>query len=234
MWRRRLRGADGRQAIVARLGGRVVGFAYVGPSDDAAEPGHGHVYSLHVDPGPSSPRHRPPPARRGDAPLRRAPATPRRRCGSSPTTSRPGASTNASAGRPTAPSSASRSPSTATVPRPPRSSATAAVPSTWSRRSPAPKYYELRQWLRTQVDGMPPGTPVAPGAGAQRALQRLAHDGAPGAPRSRRRGSHRAPPGSGDVRRPTEGDPTDAAVVVHRRRCRRRAAARARRSSTSP
>ncbi|MGH8957974.1 MAG: GntR family transcriptional regulator [Acidimicrobiia bacterium] len=35
-----------------------------------------------------------------------------------------------------------------------------------ARRSPGdgplPKYYELRQWLRQQIDGLPPGTPVPP------------------------------------------------------------------------
>ena len=25
-----------------------------------------------------------------------------------------------------------------------------------------PKYYELRQWLRQQIDGLPPGMPVPP------------------------------------------------------------------------
>jgi GntR family transcriptional regulator len=30
------------------------------------------------------------------------------------------------------------------------------------REEPVPKYYELRQWLRQQIDGLPPGTPVPP------------------------------------------------------------------------
>lgn len=31
-----------------------------------------------------------------------------------------------------------------------------------TRDESVPKYYELRQWLRQQIDGLPPGTPVPP------------------------------------------------------------------------
>ena len=42
VWRQRLGADDGREVIVARLDEGVVGFAYVGPSDDGnAEPWHG-------------------------------------------------------------------------------------------------------------------------------------------------------------------------------------------------
>src|SRR5688572_13087009 len=30
------------------------------------------------------------------------------------------------------------------------------------KQESVPKYYELRQWLRQQIDGLPPGTPVPP------------------------------------------------------------------------
>ena len=177
-----------------------------------ADPGTGHVYSLHVDPTFTAT------ASAGACSTRRCaasppPATRPRRCGSSPTTSRRGASTNASAGPPDGAVERQSlaldgdGPSAEVVRYRPAPIAAAA--------GTAPKYYELRQWLRTQVDGMPPGTPGGAGADAQPALQRVPNDRAPGAPRPRRRGADRPPSGPRHVRRPAEGDPTDAAVLVH-------------------
>ena len=53
-------------------------------------------------------------------------------------------------------------------------------------------------------------------AGAERAVQHLPDHRAPGAPRPRGRGAHRAPQGARNVRRSTQGDAEPAAHVVHR------------------
>ena len=49
-WRARLRSRD-TETVVAELGGRIVGYATVGPSDDAdADGGTGALLALYVDP----------------------------------------------------------------------------------------------------------------------------------------------------------------------------------------
>ena len=159
VWRRRVAGTAGRTVIVARLGDRVVGFADVGPSDDCtAEPGTGHVYSLHVDPE----RHRQGVGRRLlDEAMRRFAVT------GAPTVTLWVVADNhparcfyeqlgwAADGTVEHQSLALEGDEpTAEVVRYRRPVDVAPAG--------APKYYELRQWLRAQVDGMPPGTPVAP------------------------------------------------------------------------
>ena len=159
VWRQRLRGTDGRLVIVARLGERVVGFAYIGPSGRVADPDDGHVYSLHVDPD----LHRHGIGRRLlDETMRRFAAA-----GIS-TASLWVVTDNHQARRfyeqlGWAPDGTQERQSLALQGDEPtaevvryRRAAEVAAPVT------APKYYELRQWLRAQVDGMPPGTPVAP------------------------------------------------------------------------
>jgi GntR family transcriptional regulator len=160
VWRRRLRSADGREVIVARSARRIVGFAYIGPSDDAdAVIGTGHIFSLHVDPE----LHRHGIGRRLlDETLRRFATSghttatlwvvndnePARRFYERLQWVADGAATRTSLAL--------------------EGDDGVEVDSVRYRRAvdPAvaggPKYYELRQWLRAQVDGMPPGTPVAP------------------------------------------------------------------------
>ena len=160
VWRRRLEAEDGREVIVARLDERVVGFAYVGPSDDhAAGPGTGHVYSLHVD--PDLQRHG---IGRGllDEAMRRFAAA-----GNSAATLWVVTDNHGARGfyerLGWAPDGTVEHQSLALDGDEPmaevvryRRVVDAVAPVV------APKYYELRQWLRAQVDGMPPGTPVAP------------------------------------------------------------------------
>ena len=160
VWRRRVAGGDGGDVIVARLGGRVAGFAFVGPSPEiAAEPGTGHVHSLHVDPtlhGKGIGR------RLLDESMRRFAAA-----GDTTATlwvvtdnqrarrfyERLGWSSDGVVER--QPLALEGDEPTAEVVRYRRAVDVAAP-------GGAPKYYELRQWLRAQVDGMPQGTPVAP------------------------------------------------------------------------
>jgi GntR family transcriptional regulator len=139
----------------------VVGFAYVGPSDDdSIEPGCGHIYSLHVDPDLQH---------LGIGRLLLAEATRRFALAGMSTATLWVVTDNLSARRfyerlgwvadgaqerQSLAIDGSHQP-TADVVRYRRNiDAVTAVA--------APKYYELRQWLRSQVDGMPPGTPVAP------------------------------------------------------------------------
>jgi GntR family transcriptional regulator, nutrient-sensing system regulator len=160
VWGRRVRAIGDDAVIVARADGRLAGFAYIGPSDDDdARPRTGHVHSLHVDPT----LHRHGIGRRLlDEALRRFAAAgdttatlwvvtdndqARRfyeRLGWVPD----GATTHQVLALD------SDGPSVEVV-RYRRGIVAAGTAS-------APKYYELRQWLRAQVDGMPPGTPVAP------------------------------------------------------------------------
>ena len=154
-------GSDGREVIVARHRERVVGFAYIGPSDDrAAEPGTGHIYSLHVDPN----------LHRHGIGRQLLEETMRRFDSSGCATAtlwvvadnEPARQFYESLGW--APDGGVEQQSlsldgdgsaNAEVVRYRRHLAVVAP-------SAAPKYYALRQWLRAQVDGMPPGTPVAP------------------------------------------------------------------------
>ena len=161
VWRQRLGADDGREVIVARLDEGVVGFAYVGPSDDGnAEPGTAHVYALHVDPA----LHRHGIGRRLlDAAIRRFAAT-----GHSVATlwvvtdnwaarrfyERVGWACDGTTERQSLSIEGDDTPAAEAVRY--RRVVDVVVQAT------APKYYELRQWLRAQVDGMPPGTPVAP------------------------------------------------------------------------
>jgi GntR family transcriptional regulator len=159
VWRRRLASADGREVIVARLGERVVGFAYVGPSDDSTDaPGTGHIFSLHVDPD----LHRQGVGRRLlDATMQRFAAA-----GDTSATlwvvadndqarrfyERLGWAPDGTVER--QPLALDGDEPTVDVVRY-RRVVDMVAPVV------APKYYELRQWLRAQVDGMPQGTPVA-------------------------------------------------------------------------
>jgi GntR family transcriptional regulator, nutrient-sensing system regulator len=160
VWTRRLRAVGDDAVIVARADGHVAGFAYVGPSDDDdAQPRTGQVHSLHVDPT----LHRHGIGRRLlDEALRRFAAA-----GDTTATlwvvtdnerarrfyERLGWVADGATGRQVL-ALDSDGPSVEAV-RYRHGVDTAAAGS-------APKYYELRQWLRAQVDGMPPGTPVAP------------------------------------------------------------------------
>ena len=160
VWRRRLRGTDGREVIVARLGERVVGFAYVGPSDDsAADPGTGHIYSLHVDPD----------LQRHGIGRRLLDETMHRFAAAGNTAATLWVVTDNHTARRFyerlgwAPDGTVERQSLALEGDEPaaevvryRRAVDVVTPVV------APKYYELRQWLRAQVDGMPPGTPVAP------------------------------------------------------------------------
>lgn len=161
VWRRRLAKSDGREVIVARRGDRVVGFAYIGPSDDlAADPGTGHIYSLHVDPDV----HRHGIGRQLlDEAIRRFVSS---GCAAATlwvvTDNHPARQFYARLGW--APDGGVEQQSLSLDGD---GSAIAEVVRYRRRISvatpgPAPKYYALRQWLRAQVDGMPPGTPVAP------------------------------------------------------------------------
>jgi GntR family transcriptional regulator, nutrient-sensing system regulator len=160
VWARRVRAGGDAAVIVARADGRVAGFAYIGPSDDDdARPRTGHVHSLHVDPT----LHRLGIGRRLlDEALRRFAAAgdttatlwvvtdnePARRF-----YERLGwVADGAVAHQVLALDSDGPSVEVVRYRRGVDAAATAG----------APKYYELRQWLRAQVDGMPPGTPVAP------------------------------------------------------------------------
>jgi GntR family transcriptional regulator len=159
-WTARLRTGGARGVLVARLGSRVVGFADVGPSDDpTAEPGTGHVYSLHVDPDLH---------RRGvgrsllDAAVRRFAAAGQRTAtlwvvvGNERARrfyERLGWTVDGATDRQSL-SLDGDAAALADVVRY-RRAVDVDVAAT-------PKYYALRQWLRGQVDGMPPGTPVAP------------------------------------------------------------------------
>jgi GntR family transcriptional regulator len=160
VWGRRVR-SDGEDAvIVARADGRVAGFAYIGPSDDDdAPPRTGCVHSLHVDPT----LHRNGIGRRLlDEALRRFAAAgdtmatlwvvtdndPARRFYERLGWVADGAIADQALALD------SDGPRVEVVRY--RHAVDAAAP------VGAPKYYELRQWLRTQVDGMPPGTPVEP------------------------------------------------------------------------
>jgi GntR family transcriptional regulator len=161
VWRQRLAAEDGRKVIVARLDERVVGFAYVGPSDDsAADPGTGHVYSLHVDPD----RYRQGVGRQLlDEAMRQFAAA-----GDSAATlwvvtdnerarqfyERLGWAPDGAIERQSLSIEGADTPTAEAA----RYRCAVEVVAPMS----APKYYELRQWLRAQVDGMPPGTPVAP------------------------------------------------------------------------
>jgi GntR family transcriptional regulator len=161
VWRRRLAGNDGREVIVARLGERVVGFAYIGPTDDgAAHPGTGHVFSLHVDPD----------RYRHGIGRRLLEETMHRFAAAGNTAATLWVVTDNHAARRFyerlgwAPDgTVERQPlaldgdatTTAEVVRYRRTVDAVAPPA-------GPKYYELRQWLRSQIDGMPAGTPVAP------------------------------------------------------------------------
>ena len=160
VWTSRLSGGDGRQAIVARLDERVVGFAYVGPSDDAGDPATGHVYSLHVDPD----------LHRHGIGRRLLDETTRRFLGAGYATATLWVVTDNHQARQFyerlgwAPDGATERQALALD-----GDGTTTTDVVRYRRAldvvaPAagPKYYELRQWLRAQVDGMPPGTPVAP------------------------------------------------------------------------
>lgn len=160
VWRRRLLRRGGREVVLARLGRRVAGFAYIGPSEDGdAGAGTGHVFSLHVDPD----LHRHGIGRRLlDETVRRFAAAgyraatlwvvvdnePARRF-----YERLGWTLDGAAQR--QPLALDGEQPLADVVRYRRSVDPAAAVA-------APKYYELRQWLRTQVDGMAPGTAVAP------------------------------------------------------------------------
>ena len=146
---------------MARLDEGVVGFAYIGPSDDGnAEPGTAHVYALHVDPD----LHRHGIGRRLlDEAIRRFAAT-----GHSVATlwvvtdnwaarqfyERVGWACDGTTERQSLSIEGDDTPAAEAV----RYRRVVDVVG----QASAPKYYELRQWLRAQVDGMPPGTPVAP------------------------------------------------------------------------
>lgn len=160
VWRRRLAGTDGCDVIVARLGERVVGFAYVGPgAESSIDPGTGHIYSLHVDPD----------LHRHGVGRRLLDETMHRFAAAGNTTAtlwvvtdnhparrfyeRLGWAPDGTAER--QPLALEGDEPTAEVVRYRRAvDVVAPVVS--------PKYYELRQWLRAQIDGMPQGTPVAP------------------------------------------------------------------------
>ncbi len=159
MWRRRIANADGREVLIARVGERVGGFAYVGPSDDPAASRTGHVYSLHVDPD----LHRHGIGRRLlDEAMQRFAAA-----GNSDVTlwvvtdnhgarrfyERLGWAQDGTVEHQSLALDGDEP--TAEVVRY-RRGVDAIAPVA------GPKYYELRQWLRAQIDGMPPGTPVAP------------------------------------------------------------------------
>jgi GntR family transcriptional regulator, nutrient-sensing system regulator len=160
IWRRRLVAADGRDVIAARLGRRVVGFAYAGASEDPADATTvGHVFSLHVDPD----LHRQGFGRRLlDETLRRFAAA-----------GRSVATLWVVAGNHSArhfyerlgwtfDGTAERQPLALEGDGPLYEVVRYRRAVDGAGAVTAPKYYELRQWLRTQVDGMPPGTPVAP------------------------------------------------------------------------
>jgi GntR family transcriptional regulator len=161
VWRRRLGADDGRDVIVARAGRTVAGFAYIGPSDDAdALPSTGHVHALHVDPALH---------RRGIG-RRLLDETLRRFAGAGRTTAtlwvltdnerarrfyeRLGWTCDGAVERQSLAIDGSDGPVVEVVRYRHGVDATTTAG--------GPKYYELRQWLRAQVDGMPPGTPVAP------------------------------------------------------------------------
>ena len=160
VWRRRLASTDGCDVIVARLGERVVGFAYVGPgAESSTDPGTGHIYSLHVDPD----LHRQGVGRRLlDETMHRFAAA-----GNTTATlwvvtdnhparrfyERLGWAPDGTVER--QPLAVEGDEPTAEVVRY-RCAVDAVAPVV------SPKYYELRQWLRAQIDGMPQGTPVAP------------------------------------------------------------------------
>jgi GntR family transcriptional regulator len=161
VWRQRLSKSDGREVVVARSGQRVVGFAYIGPSDDpAASPGTGHIYSLHVDPD----------LHRHGIGRRLLDETMRHFVSSGCTTATlwvvkendPARHFYARLGW-----SPDGGVEQQSLSLDGDASAMAEVVR-YRRRldggapDAAPKYYALRQWLRAQVDGMPPGTPVAP------------------------------------------------------------------------
>jgi GntR family transcriptional regulator len=161
VWRRRLAGADGREVIAARRGGSIVGFAYIGPSDDrAAAPGTGHIYSLHVEPD----LHRHGIGRRLiDEAMQRFVSF-----GWETATLWVVAENHRARQFYTrlgwAPDGGVEQQSLSLD-----GDESAVAEVIRFRRhldvdasGAAPKYYALRQWLRAQVDGMPPGTPVAP------------------------------------------------------------------------
>jgi GntR family transcriptional regulator len=161
VWRQRLAAGDGREVIVARHRDLVVGFAYIGPSDDrAAGNGTGHIYSLHVDPGLH---------RHGVGRLLLE-ETIRRFVDAGCSAATLWVVTDNDSARRFyerlgwAPDGAVEQQSLSLD----GDESTMAEVLRYRRRvgmvAPvaAPKYYELRQWLRVQVDGMPPGTPVAP------------------------------------------------------------------------
>lgn len=165
VWARRLADADdGRQTITARTEGRVLGFLYLGPSPDADDDPAttGHVFSFHVEPdlaGQGVGR-----ALMEDA-VRRFHAS-----GRTGATLWVVSDNDRSRGFYEvlgwhADGTARREPLTlegdvgveVEVVRYRRSIGSAVLAPTGE-----PKYYELRQWLRQHVDGLPPGTPVAP------------------------------------------------------------------------
>jgi GntR family transcriptional regulator len=160
VWRQRLAAADGRDVIVARCSERVVGFAYIGPSDDGvAEPGTGHIYSLHVDPDLH---------RHGIGRLL-LDETMRRFVSSGCATATLWVVTDNETARRfyeqvgwvpdgrVEQQSLSLDGDVSAMAEVVRYRRRVDVSATGA----APKYYALRQWLRAQVDGMPPGTPVA-------------------------------------------------------------------------
>ncbi len=165
VWARRLADAgDGRQTITARSEGRVLGFLHSGPSPDADDDpaAIGHVFSFHVEPELAG---------RGvgralmDEAVRRFDAA-----GRTAATLWVVADNHGSRGfyekLGWQPDGAVRREPLALegddgvqveVVRYRRSIGSVVVAPTSE-----PKYYELRQWLRHHVDGLAPGTPVAP------------------------------------------------------------------------
>ncbi len=160
--------ADGRRTLAARAGGHVVGFVHLGPSPDADHDPQstGHIFSIHVDPDVVGTG-----VGRGlmDAAMRRLRADgfvlatlwvvvdnqrarrfyaklgwrPDGVSRREPLALEGDGGVEVEVHRFVKPIGADRSTEIA-----------------------EPKYYELRQWLREHVDGLPPGTPVA----AERAL----------------------------------------------------------------
>ena len=165
VWARRLADAgDGRQTITARTEGRVRGFLHLGPSPDADDDPAttGHVFSFHVEPDL---------ARRGigralmDEAVRRFHAAGDTVAtlwvvsgnhGSRRFYQQVGWQPDGAVRRePLALDTEDGVEVEVVRYRRPIGSALG-VP------TGEPKYYELRQWLRQHVDGLAPGTPVAP------------------------------------------------------------------------
>ena len=160
---------DGRRTLAARTDSRVVGFVHLGPSPDAEHDPHstGHIFSIHVDPdvvGTGVGR------ALMDAAMRRLRAdgfvlatlwvvvdNQRARRFYTKLGWRPD---GVSRREPLALDEGDGGVEVEVYRYVKR------VGATRSTEVVEPKYYELRQWLREHVDGLPPGTPVA----AERAL----------------------------------------------------------------